>query len=337
MSVSDHTIDLPARLAAEWPPDGWRDVHVLVAVSGGADSVALLCALAAAKRDAAGSGRLFAGHVNHQVRGRAADDDEAWLAEQCRRLGIPLVARRGGAAETSPAAGEEPLRELRYALLVAMAEEVGARYVAVAHTCDDQAETVLFRLMRGSGLRGLAGMPRARPLSPSVSLVRPLLSCARTELRAYLRSIGQSWREDSTNADVRYARNRLRQEVLPRLRENFDVDRSLLRVAEQAAAAEELMASLIEPLWTSCRPAITASSATLWAPPLAGQPPILAAEVLRAVWRQAGWPEQAMTRRWWTTLAELAQATEPRPALNLPGGVLARREGEALRLSRSIP
>ena len=197
MRAEPEKLDLPRRLVADWPLAAWDGVHVLAAVSGGADSMALLRALVAAKASAASvarssgaAGRVFAGHVNHQLRGRGSDDDEAWLREECHRLGVPLVVRRSNTAALAARDGdgiEAAARDERYRLLVEMADEVGARFVATAHTRDDQAETVLFRLVRGSGLRGLAGMPRSRALSPSVTLVRPLLACGREDSRTYLK------------------------------------------------------------------------------------------------------------------------------------------------------
>ena len=127
-----------------------------------------------------------------------------------------------------------------------MAEAVGARFVATAHTRDDQVETALFQLLRGAGLRGLAGMPFSRPLSPSVALVRPLLDCERSVLRRYLASIGQTYRDDATNADPHFARNRVRNELLPYLREQFnpEVDQAIARTADIAGEAERLIESL---------------------------------------------------------------------------------------------
>jgi tRNA(Ile)-lysidine synthase len=336
---------LARRLAADWPLAAWDGVHVLAAVSGGPDSMALLRALLELKRaggvsgSARGTGAVMAGHVNHGLRGRSSDDDEAWLRQQCEQLGVALVVRRGdvGALAAQGDGIEAAAREQRYELLTAMAEEAGARFVATAHTRDDQAETVLFRLVRGSGLRGLAGMRRTRALSPSVALVRPLLACSRGDVRAYLAAIGQTWREDPTNADFKFARNRIRGELLPYLREHFnaEADEALVRAGELAGAAQEFVESLAEEALARCGMCVSAGVVSLDARPLADQPPLLAVEALRAAWRAAGWPQQAMTHLWWRQLAELAQAVEARPGLNLPGNVLARRLGETLELRRA--
>lgn len=332
-------LDLPARLAAAWPAEAWRDVHVLAAVSGGADSMALLRALSEAKRRSGGAGQVFAAHVNHGLRGAESDGDERWLVDECRRLDVPLEVRRIDAPALTAAGDglEAAARDARYRLLVELAEATGARYVATAHMRDDQVETVLFRLVRGTGLRGLAGMRAARTLSPTVVLVRPLLDCSRVELRAYLESLGQTWREDRLNQDLHHARNRIRTELLPYLREDFnpEVDAAIVRTASLMDEVQELVETLAGDLLARCeRPDST--GITLAVAPMVGQPTLLVVESLRLAWRQAGWPEQAMTYAWWRKLTHLALSTESPGTLNLPGDVLARRRGELLVLAPAV-
>jgi tRNA(Ile)-lysidine synthase len=329
---------VPQRLAAAWPPARWRDVHVLVAASGGADSMALLRALAELKRQAGGPGILLAAHVNHGLRGAAGDDDERWLQDECRTLGVPLEVRRTDAAALAATAGdglEAAARAARYRLLAEMAETAGARFVATAHTRDDQVETVLFQLLRGAGLRGLAGMRSTRELAPSVALVRPLLGATRDELVAYLQSLRQAWREDHTNRDLRFARNRVRQELLPYVREHFnaDADAAIARTAALAGEVQTLLEQLADQLLARTAPAYPPGAAALTAPPLSGQPELVVREALRLAWRRAGFAEQAMTDHWWRQLAQLALSSKTSGALNLPGNVLARREGDRLVLA----
>jgi tRNA(Ile)-lysidine synthase len=335
---------LPAQLLAAWPLAQWDGVHVLAACSGGADSVALVRALVEAKRSGGGAGRVFVGHVNHGVRGAESDADEAWLQTACDTWGVPLVVRRIERSTTgvgSPAThSEESLRDERYRLLTEMAEEFGARFVVTAHTRDDQAETVLFRLLRGSGLRGLAGMQSSRPLSTSVTLVRPLLAASRHDLRTWLAQLNQPWREDATNASGHYARNRVRNELLPYLREHVSpqADAALVRIAAQASEAQSLIDELAEQLLAACDAVTTSDGVALNVAPLATQSPLLVAEALRVAWRAEGWPEQAMTHRAWRELTALAQspdalAPDGAATLNLPGNVLARRTRGQLLLA----
>jgi tRNA(Ile)-lysidine synthase len=349
MSDIDADFDLPSRLTASWPPAQWSGVHVLAAVSGGADSMALLRALVEAKRRAGGAGHVLAGHVNHQLRSAASDADERWLCQQCRELGVRLEVRREDAATLAAAEGdglEAAARSARYRLLTEMAERAGARFVVTAHTRDDQAETVLFRLLRGAGLRGLAGMRRFRKLSPGVVLARPLLDETRAELEAYLHGLGQPWREDASNANIEFARNRLRHELLPYVREHFnaDADAAINRAASLAAEAQSLVEKLADELLARC--IVTEQSvgsanrvaAALSVAPLRGQPAIVVREALRQAWRRAGLSEQSMTHDWWRQLAQLASYRETAGKLNLPGNVLAQRQGDLLVLSPpSVP
>jgi tRNA(Ile)-lysidine synthase len=316
-------------------------VHVLVGVSGGADSMALLRALVQLKAEAGGAGRLFVGHVNHQLRGEDSQADEAWLRRQCERLDVPLFVESVDTAQQAANDGdgvEAAAREGRYRALTKMAEAAGARYVAVAHTRDDQVETVLHRLLRGTGLRGLAGIPSSRVLSPSVSLVRPLLASRRSDVLEYLRFFDQSYRQDATNEHLRYTRNRLRHELLPDLRRNYnaDVDEALLRVAELAGEAQAAIEELAANLLAACHPVLTDGRLELQTAPLFDQPESLACEALRLAWREARLPEQAMTRQWWRRLAQFAQSAEVAGGLNLPGNIMARRSAGGL-LSLTAP
>lgn len=322
--------EFPELLAAAWPPERWRDVHVVVAVSGGADSMALLRGLLALKRRAGGAGRIHAAHVNHRLRGVASMEDEEWLCQQCGELDVPLVVERFDTATLAAEMGdgiEAAARDARYRILTSLAESLGARFVATGHTRDDQVETVLFRLLRGAGLRGLAGMRRTRSLSPSVALVRPMLACRRGEVVDYLAAIGQTYREDASNGERQFARNRVRVELLPLLRESFnrDVDEAILRAGELAGEAQAVIDELAEELFAKCRATFTPPILTLETAPLAGQHEILVCEVLRRAWREADFAEQAMTNQWWRELAQFAQSPGGVQSLTLPGNLRATR------------
>lgn len=197
----------------EWvlPRPGER---ALCAVSGGLDSMCLLFMLAAWCRE----GALIAAHFNHRLRGEAADRDEAFVREICDRWGVPLTAGRGDVRETARREGlsmEEAARNLRYAFLRRAAAEAGCRRIYTAHHADDNAETILLNLIRGTGLRGLTGMDWEQGM-----VRRPLLHVTRAELEEYAARWRVPHMEDETNADPGAAsRNLLRLRVMPRLKE----------------------------------------------------------------------------------------------------------------------
>jgi tRNA(Ile)-lysidine synthase len=189
---------------------------VLCAVSGGADSVCLLHVLKGLGRDL----RLVCAHYNHRLRGPESDRDEAFVRTLCAELGIPLTVGGGDVAAFARETGmgiEEAARTLRYAFLEQEADGVGAGRIATAHTADDNAETLLLNLVRGTGLRGLGGIPPVRG-----RIVRPLLTVTRREVEAYLLENGLPHVEDSSNGRDDFARNRLRHAVLPVLAELND-------------------------------------------------------------------------------------------------------------------
>ena len=221
---------LEAQLDAAWPPDRWQDVTALVAVSGGPDSTALLRALVALRP--VGAGRLIVAHFNHRLRGAESDGDEQFVVELARSLGITCRMGRAASGEgrgdlptMHDAEGgrlsEERSRAARYEFLEQTAKEIGARYVVTAHTADDQAETVLHRILRGTGLAGLAGMAKAARLAPGIA--RYARSWAsRAPVHDYLAAIGQSFRHDSSNTALDYTRNRLRNDLLPKLAAEYN-------------------------------------------------------------------------------------------------------------------
>jgi tRNA(Ile)-lysidine synthase len=185
---------------------------VLVAVSGGPDSVALLSALVELGRSRWRIGVL---HVNHRLRGKAAERDEKFVMELARRLGVQAFVRR---LRLAPGANlEERARRARQAACREVARRHGFRCVATAHTLDDQAETFFLRLLRGAGISGLAAIAPRRP----DGWIRPLIECSKDEVLAYLERRGLPHRRDATNRDLRFARNRLRHRVLPLLERLF--------------------------------------------------------------------------------------------------------------------
>jgi tRNA(Ile)-lysidine synthase len=214
---------------------------VVVALSGGADSVALLDALVTLSRSRRFS--VVAAHLDHGLRAGSAED-ATFCASLCATLGVPLHT---AAADVRSRAREEggglelAARVVRYAFLRQVERSTGACAIALAHTRDDQAETVLLRLMRGSGRLGLSAM---RPLSGD--LLRPILGLGRQEVLDHLRRKGLSWREDPTNADLNIARNRVRHELLPYLERHFHpaIRQALARAASLLAEESNVLAGV---------------------------------------------------------------------------------------------
>jgi tRNA(Ile)-lysidine synthase len=214
--------------------------RVAVAVSGGADSVALLRVLLELRAQLGIV--LFVAHFNHELRGEESDADEQFVAELARHHDTPVFAGRANVrdhAVSNKLSIEHAARELRYDWLIKLAREQRFEAIATAHTSDDQAETVLMKFLRGAGTKGLAGI-HPLLLRDGVRIVRPLLETPRAEVEQYLSSIGQLWREDESNRDSRFVRNRIRHELLPLLERDYNPNlRELLSESAEVALAEE--------------------------------------------------------------------------------------------------
>ncbi|MEO6909663.1 MAG: tRNA lysidine(34) synthetase TilS [Edaphobacter sp.] len=225
--------------------------RICVAISGGADSVALLLTLHtanAAKRDSLGVG-LSAAHVDHGIRPTEESAADLQFVEAlCARLDIPLHIHHASIPERVIQTGEtieEAARNVRYDFFTSLIASGQADAVLTAHTLDDQAETVLMKLLRGAWTEGLSAIhpivlvPANAPGSRSGKILRPFLSTRRAEIEAYLNQLNQPWREDSTNSDIAYTRNRIRHQLLPQLREyNPSLDHTLANLAELAREEE---------------------------------------------------------------------------------------------------
>ncbi|HEV2129912.1 MAG TPA: tRNA lysidine(34) synthetase TilS [Longimicrobiaceae bacterium] len=295
--------------------------HVMVAVSGGVDSVALLHLLrfAAPEREL----RLSAAHLDHAMRSGSAAD-ACWVAGLCRAWQLPLVSER--AAE--PPRSEEEARRARYAFLRRAAREVGATHLLTAHHADDQAETVLFRILRGTGVEGLAGIP---PSDPS-GLVRPLLPFWRTEIEAYAEAQELRWREDPSNRSLDPRRNRIRHELLPWIEERVapGARRHLVQLAELAREADAEWREIVQPLEQAAyrregQALVLARSA------FRGYGPALGSRMLRSALRALGIvPGQAGTR---VALQFITGASSGRE-LWLPGGIRLLAEFDSVRVER---
>ncbi len=211
-----------------------RDEKILVAISGGADSTALLLALCERKYSCIGA------HINHNTRGEESDGDEDFVRELCAKLKIPLLTTK---LTLPPNANEAAMREARYAALLAWCREYSCAAIATGHSANDNLETILLNWLRGATVAGWAGISDSRELAPGVLLARPLLSATRVQIRDFLKAHKQEWREDSSNQSAQYLRNRVRNELLPVLVElGFDES----RLAKQTLRASQIQRNDLE-------------------------------------------------------------------------------------------
>jgi tRNA(Ile)-lysidine synthase len=307
----------------------------IVAISGGPDSVAL----AAACRELVGQGRLRLAHLNHLLRGAESDADEAFVRALTTKWQLPLDVERRDVAALARERGvgiEEAARQVRYEWLTEVAHHHSAAWIATAHNADDQAETVLHHILRGTGLAGLAGIAERRPLAPGIDVVRPLLSVPRAEIEAFLRIEGIEARTDASNADVRFTRNRLRHELLPQLVRDYNpaLVEVLGRLARQASQAQEAIATYAKSLLASIERPAAGEMIVLTREPLAALEPHWLREVVRLVWQREGWPAGEMTFEDWDRFVDLARADETRH--DFPSGVRVRTTRHVVQLWREL-
>jgi tRNA(Ile)-lysidine synthase len=314
----------------------------VIAISGGPDSVALARALVSLQ-ERGKVGDLVLAHFNHRLRGAESDEDEAFvekLAEQLGQTGA-AVRFRSDRADTRAIAQsqgenlESCARRLRYDWLAHVAREEHAAWVATGHPADDQAETVLFRLFRGTGLQGLAGIPERRELTAGIDLVRPLLHCSRAEVSRYLQQLGQAHREDNSNWNLDFTRNRIRHELLPHLAQHYNpaIVPILTRLADQAREVHELVAEQAAKLLRQAERPRAGDLVIVNVAELVPAAPALVRELFRVIWNRERWPAGQMNFADWERLAGLAHVEAD--AFDLPGGVRARRTGHVVQLGRS--
>ncbi len=323
------------QLAQSWPPAAWQDLGVVLAVSGGADSVALARGMAALK--AGGAGRLTVAHFNHGLRGAESDADAYFVCRLAGELRLDCISgnAEAGLADTGGEGLEARARAARYEFLQQVAQRAGARYVATAHTADDQAETVLHHVMRGTGIAGLAGMRRARPLGQAVTLIRPLLAVKRTDVLDYLTTLAQHYREDATNHDLAFTRNRIRRELLPQLARDYSpaiVD-ALVRLARLAGDAQRVVEAAGEELAERATVERSAARVVVDGQMLAAADRHLAREALLSIWRRQDWPLQDMGFAEWDLLVDMAPGAGGKRVL--PGAIVAEARNGRLTLART--
>lgn len=343
--------EILAEIVRVWPTARWRDVGVIVGCSGGADSIALLKGLAELRRrpnadthysahtdhdaDANHSadanhdaqpprGFLVAAHFNHGLRGSESEADEAFVRDFAE--GHHLDFSSGRPAET--ASDEASMRSQRLEFLVQTAHAAGARYIALAHSLEDNVETVLHNLMRGTGPSGLAGIRSCRPISRDLVLVRPLLGTGRDRIRAALTEADQPWREDSSNTNTDYRRNWIRHELVPQIESQYPnaviaVGRAIESQRDWRTIIDRIASEWID---THCSFGTVVSLRRDRETEL----PILVA-ALQSIWEVQQWPRGEMTREHWLRIAGTL-ASNRTERYSLPGNIDAVAQGDEVKI-----
>jgi len=328
--------DFEQELISRWPMSRWCSVRSVIAVSGGADSVALVSSLARLiPQDQ--KCNLLIGHVNHGWRGEASLADQQFV----ENLGDQLEIQCEVLQAKQPVQTEQVARDERYRLLLDLAKKTGARYVLMAHHQDDQVETMIDRIFRGTGLTGLRGIPKHRELDHGIALVRPLLDFSRSQIHQYLDQLGAVFCQDDSNQDLKYMRNRIRQQLLPLIREQYheQVDEAILRIQQMADDLHRVVLEQVEPTLDRYVEVTIDGNQTEVIVDRTGMArfdPYLLREMFVSLWKQQNWPRGAMTQQHWQRLEDAVRSSSLTPAFELPGDVRVELQGERLVLLRRI-
>jgi tRNA(Ile)-lysidine synthase len=311
---------------------------IVVGVSGGVDSTALLHILCRLNQQYQYNWVLHAVHLNHGFRGEESDGDERYVESLCQALGVRchLFARDVSLyMEETRQGAQEASREVRYQLYERVAKQVGAAKVALAHHADDQVETILFRILRGTGIHGLAGMPVRRWLvDGQIEVVRPFLSIYRSELEEYCQTHGLEPREDSSNRSRKYKRNKLRLDVLPQFEAiNHRYREHLLQLAEAARIDDQCLNRLSrdyleEVIETRLENKIVIARKKLQTCDLALQRRMITL-ILSYLSRKIEWSAQHVE-----AVLHVADGENPSAVLHLPKQVVVRRVYDAIRFEK---
>jgi tRNA(Ile)-lysidine synthase len=313
---------------------------VVVGVSGGPDSMALLHLLLGLNEQQGWGLKLHVAHLNHKLRRQEAEEDAAFVQAATDSLSLPCTIETrdiAGLAEKEKAGVEEFGRRERYAFFERVCLRVGSKVVAVGHHADDNAETILHRILRGTGLRGLAGIPRSRTLSPDseVRIIRPLLRVSAESLRKFLVDAGIAYREDRSNVCNEPMRNRLRNVLLPQIEAdvNPQVRDALTRLGEQAQWLQEYLRETVQRTFETLIVSRTDQVLTLNADALSRKSRIVQTELVRLGYRSFGLGEQDLSFAHLVSALDLIADPASGRQLQLPGGMTIEKRYHQLIFS----
>ncbi len=314
-----------------------QECGLLLAVSGGLDSMALLEIVSRLCQQHRWKSPVCVAHLNHGLRGDSGAADAALVQEEATRRSFVTENRTLNAGELqqqSRGSLEESARQQRYQFLIETAQKNHLAAVVTAHQASDQAETILHNLFRGTGITGLRGMPEHRQLADGVTLVRPLLAWTRDELQHYATMRSLRYCQDESNQDSRFTRNRIRNEILPLLRQtmNPQIDAALNRLGAQTGELVDILDSLADDLLNRSALELSSSSCRLQRGLLASAPAGLLRHMFVRLWIQLQWSRQQMTARHWHQLADATQSHDA--SFTLPGAIQLQTDGSLLRLVR---
>jgi len=308
--------------------------RVLLAVSGGADSIALLHTMQALKAENVLAAELFCAHVNHKLRADKADADEDFVAAQAATLKLPVMTKRldvRGFARANRLSIETAGRKLRIESLLEIAKANNCARIATGHQKNDNAETIVHRLLRGTGFRGLGGIWPARTFGDEIKFVRPLLCVTRDEIVEYLQERNLRWRRDHTNTDCTYRRNYIRHRLLPALQQqcNGSIAEQLSELARSARGFHALVQSRAEKAWAE--PAnSTADKVVLSLKGFLAEHQAVKVELVRRSLTTIGSGERDLTHQHYERILQLAEQIVGGRKIELPGGFIVRREYDSL-------
>ncbi len=313
--------------------------NALLAISGGADSTALLYALCSLREKSTIKTEFLCAHINHLLRGTDSDNDEQFAIQQARIPGLPITTKKievRSFAKQNKLSIETAARQLRIKALLEIAKENDCSLIATAHQADDNAETIIHNIIRGTGLRGLAGIWPKKKFEKDICFVRPLLCVTRAEITTYLKQRNLKWQTDKTNQDLTFKRNFIRHLLLPQLQKNcsYPLAEQLSGLCQSARKLYNSVCGIAERLWPqAAEPG--ESNLKLDLKIFSTQHPEVQIELVRKSMACLGSGEKDLSRLHYEKILQLARQKVSNKEICLPEGFTVRREYDKLIFERS--